>query len=200
MSTQKDNISHTIPVTDEIYKRMYKHRLGDAYDEDEIPKDVASDNFHIKWDDTDRGHREAVENGVQGFVAEATFADLLDQAGIEYEWDGGKGKADFIVSGKEIDVKSRQSKKKYRNLIKDYCMSNSDSVDLYIQTIVHYHPIHKDRITAIEFLGYLSNDEVERVGKHCKMYQGNKQESEKKEVHPKNLNPIVEFIDLLTKF
>jgi hypothetical protein len=197
MSTQKDTISHTMPVTDEIYKRMYKHRLGDDYDEEEIPKDIESDNFHIKWDDTGRGHHEAVENGIQGFVAEATFAVLLDQAGIEYEWGGGKGEEDFVINGKEIDVKSRQSKKEYRNLIKDYCMSNSDKVDFYIQTIVHYHPLNKERITAIEFLGYISNKNAEKFGIDCKMYQGNKTESKKKEVHPKDLNPVVDLISIM---
>ena len=194
METQIDNISYTEQVTDETYKRMNKHRLGDDYDEGDIPKDIESENFHIKWDDTNRGHREGVENGIQGFIAETTFAQLLDQADIDYEWRGGKGEPDFIINGKTFDIKSRQSKKKFRNLIKDYCMSNSDTVDFYIQTIVHYHPINKERITAFEFLGYISNSEVEEKGQHCKMYKGNKTESKKKEVHPVDLKPIVELL------
>jgi len=194
METQIDNISYTEQVTDETYKRMNKHRLGDDYDEGDIPKDIESENFHIKWDDTNRGHREGVENGVQGFIAETTFAQLLDQADIDYEWRGGKGEPDFIINGKTFDIKSRQSKKKFRNLIKDYCMSNSDTVDFYVLIIVGYHPINTERIKSVEFLGYISNKKVEEVGIKCKMYEGNDYESDKKEVHPVKLTPINELL------
>ena len=193
--TQEDTQTYTVPVTDGTRRRMYEHRLGDDFLK-EIEANTADDDFQIEWDDTNRDKREAVENGKQGFLAETVFAQVLDREGVEYEWGGDEGEPDFVIEGKTIDVKSRRSKGDYRNLIKDYCMSNSDTVDFYVHTIVHYDPINRTEITAVEFVGYISNDEVELMGQPTMLYDGNDYESEKKEVHPKHLNPIWKLLKI----
>lgn len=194
--TQKDTKTYTIPVSNHVLRRMYRHRYGDDYLK-EIEANSIEDDFHIEWDDTNRNNREAVQNSKQGFVAEAAFAEILDRVGAEYNWGGSKGEADFKINGKTIDVKSRQSKCEYRNLIKDYVMSNSDTVDLYVHTNVHYDPISREEITAVEFVGFIANDEVELRGEPTELYQSNDYETEKKEVHPKDLKPISNLLDIV---
>lgn len=192
-----DNSSFTIPVDADLRKRMYRKRLGDDF-EDVLADGGHKDELHIQWDDTGRPQDEAVGDAEKGFMAEAALARLFDQAGVDYEWRGGEGEDDFVVNGKTIDVKARSSKCEYRNLIKDYCMSNSDSVDFYFLTNVHYHPVKKDKITAVEFVGYIKNEEFEKISKEVKLYAHN--ESKKAEVQPCDLKPITNYLDIAQMF
>lgn len=193
--SQLDPATYTIPVDDDIWQRLQEHHDLD---------DVASMS---EWDDTRRDLGETNSNSVQGFVAEAVFSKVLDEFNVEHDWGGGAGEADIVVGGYEIDVKSRANRGAYdqdkpvayRNLLKDYKMGNTDvngedKVDYYLHTNVHYSPFNpQDDIVAVEILGLISNEEVEQVGQDVKLYNQDeaKYESQKKEVHPVNLRPII---------
>ncbi|QGA82098.1 hypothetical protein LC1Hm_1038 [Halomicrobium sp. LC1Hm] len=188
-----DNSSFTLAVDDDLREKMYRHVLGDDFSENDI-----RDGFCIEWDDIDRPEEESIGNAKQGFIAEAALSQLFEQAGIEHKWDGSEGADDLVVHGKTIDVKTRASKCEYRNLIKDYCMSNSDTVDFYFLCNVHYHPVDRNRITAVEFLGYISNEEFEQVCQPVKLYDH--YESKKAECTPNQLKPIEDFINIAQMF
>jgi hypothetical protein len=179
-----DISSYTYQVTTEVRQRLQAH-ISDTHDDnDDVPL--------INWDDTGRSERAKERDSRQGFLAEAIVDKYFDDIGISHDWDGGEGAVDFTIDTEDdehtIDVKSRGSNCDYRNLIKDDKISTSDDVDIYLLTNVHYHPINKDLVTAVELVGYIRNDDISQAGEPVSLYGTD--ESKKWEVQPSELTPL----------
>lgn len=186
----RDIASYTVVVTDEMKERVYTKNTD---------KEVATDGgLAIPYgDEPNRNIDTAEEEAFCGFLGEEVFASVLDNMNVEYEYLGGEGEVDFTVQNKRIDVKTRQSKTAYRNLIRNkHPNSNVDDVDMYVLAIAQYDLVHTDEIVAIEFLGVASEDLVEREGKDVEFHNGNDLH-DKKEVEPDKLTPIQDFLSVL---
>lgn len=197
LETQFDPATYTVSVDEDMYQMLDEHH---------DLEDISGMNI---WDDTSRPEDEMQNNAEQGFIAEAALVYLLERFGIDCEWGGGKGEADLKVFGQEIDVKSRASRGEYssdkgygfRNLLKDYKMGNTDkngedTVDQYVHTVVHYSPFDpEDEVVAVEFVGFISNEQANKKGNHRDdgIYGNVEGESEKLEVHPFHLTQITDL-------
>lgn len=178
----EDIDTYTYQITESIKERLKTHVKKHHSGNNKVDKE-------IHWDDIGRSTEQKQKHSKQGFLAEAVVNKFFEDIGIPSNWLGDKGEADFEIDGNiTVDVKSRASTCKYRNLIKDDKISTSESVDMYFLTNVHYHPLETNQITAVELIGYIKNEEISRVGVELDMYGGNT--SDKWEVETSDLNSV----------
>lgn len=148
--TQHDVSSVTIPVTQEMIDRVH-----DKHGEDlEIPY---GDDPN-KAEDPDN-----LSYALGGYLAEEAVAIFCEKKGVVYEHQGEEGTIDFLIDGRmKVEVKSRQSKTAYRNmLVNEYIGDGAldyTEIDQYFGTVVHFG-LNGEPV-AVELLGVANREDV----------------------------------------